>query len=218
MIIAIDGTASSGKTSVARELSSCLDFPLVPTGLIYRAITLKALDEKVTPDQDKNLSQMLAKTKIDLFYENKQVSVILDGVEISYVDLRSEQVSNFVAQFSCKPFVREFVRDVQHLQAKKFKDIIVEGRDIGSVVFPNADFKFFVTANLETRAMRCQNEFLKNGENVTFEEVKEMLSQRDKKDQNRQISPLVQTKDAILIDTTNLSIAGAVEKILEYVL
>lgn len=217
MIIAIDGTASSGKTSVAKELSLRLDFPLVPTGLVYRALTLKALKENITPSQNKKLFEMIEKTKIDLVYQNKQVSVVLDDVVMPYDELRSELVSNFVAQFACKPYVREFVRKVQHFQAEKFKNVIVEGRDIGSVVFPNADFKFFITANLETRAERCQKEFLKNGEKMTVDQAKEMLFQRDMKDRTRQISPLIQTSDSILIDTTNLSISEAVEKMIEHV-
>lgn len=214
MIIAIDGTASSGKTSISKELSSRLGFPLVPTGLIYRAVTLKAQNQNISPAQDDKLKTMIENTKIDLIYHDKEVLVCLDDVLIAYEDLRSEKISNEVAFYSVKPFIREFVRKVQRQTAEKFKNVVVEGRDIGSVVFPNADFKFFVDADSETRAKRRLQEYLKNGENVTLEEVKKELFARDNQDKTRDISPLVMTSDSILVDTSGLSVEQTVEKMI----
>ena len=215
MIIAIDGTASSGKTSAAKELSKRLDVPLLPTGLIYRAITLKAINENIVPENQSGLSKMLESTTIETVYMNKSVSVYLDKLPVSYELLKSEKVSENVAKYACIPFVREYVRKIQRQQADWHKNIIVEGRDIGSIVFPNADIKFFVDADLETRAIRRQKEFLNAGENMSLEQVKEAIIERDEADRQRAISPLIMTSDAILIDTSNMSVMQVVDLMIE---
>lgn len=215
MIIAIDGTASSGKTSAAKELSKRLDVPLLPTGLIYRAITLKAINENIVPENQSGLSKMLESTTIETVYMNKSVSVYLDKLPVSYEFLKSEKVSENVAKYSCIPFVREYVRKIQRQQAKTYKNIIVEGRDVGSIVFPNADIKFFVDADLETRAIRRQKEFLNAGENMSLEQVKEAIIERDEADRKRMISPLIMTSDAILIDTSSMSVMQVVDLMIE---
>ncbi len=215
MIIAIDGTASSGKTSAAKELSKRLDVPLLPTGLIYRAITLKAINENIVPENQSGLSKMLESTTIETVYMNKSVSVYLDKLPVSYELLKSEKVSENVAKYACIPFVREYVRKIQRQQADLHKNIIVEGRDIGSIVFPNADIKFFVDADLETRAIRRQKEFLNAGENMSLEQVKEAIIERDEADRKRMISPLIMTSDAILIDTSNMNVMQVVDLMIE---
>lgn len=215
MIIAIDGTASSGKTSAAKELSKRLDVPLLPTGLIYRAITLKAINENIVPENQSGLSKMLESTTIETVYMDKSVSVYLDKLPVSYELLKSEKVSENVAKYACIPFVREFVRKIQRQQADWHKNIIVEGRDIGSIVFPNADIKFFVDADLETRAIRRQKEFLNAGENMSLEQVKEAIIERDEADRKRMISPLIMTSDAILIDTSNMNVMQVVDLMIE---
>ena len=215
MIIAIDGTASSGKTSAAKELSKRLDVPLLPTGLIYRAITLKAINENIVPENQSGLSKMLESTTIETVYMNKSVSVYLDKLPVSYELLKSEKVSENVAKYACIPFVREYVRKIQRQQADLHKNIIVEGRDIGSIVFPNADIKFFVDADLETRAIRRQKEFLNAGENMSLEQVKEAIIERDEADRKRMISPLIMTSDAILIDTSNMNVIQVVDLMIE---
>lgn len=215
MIIAIDGTASSGKTSAAKELSKRLDIPLLPTGLIYRAITLKAINENIVPENQSGLSKMLESTTIETVYMDKSVSVYLDKLPVSYELLKSEKVSENVAKYACIPFVREYVRKIQRQQADLHKNIIVEGRDIGSIVFPNADIKFFVDADLETRAIRRQKEFLNAGENMSLEQVKEAIIERDEADRKRMISPLIMTSDAILIDTSNMNVMQVVDLMIE---
>lgn len=215
MIIAIDGTASSGKTSASRELSKRLNIPLLPTGLIYRAITLKALSENISPDNKFALLKMIERTEIDLVYMNKEVSIYLDRLPVSYEQLKSQDVSENVAHYSCIPFVREFVRKIQKEQANKYADVIVEGRDIGSVVFPNADIKFFVDADLETRAKRRQKEYLSKGENLSLEKVKEIINARDEEDRHREISPLIMTSDSVLIDTSDMTILGVVDEMIQ---
>lgn len=215
MIIAIDGTASSGKTSASRELSKRLNIPLLPTGLIYRAITFKALGENISPDNKSALLKMIERTEIDLVYMNKEVSIYLDRLPVSYEELKSQEVSENVAHYSCIPFVREFVRKIQKEQAKKYADVIVEGRDIGSVVFPNADIKFFVDADLETRAKRRQKEYLSKGENLSLEKVKEIINARDEEDRHRVLSPLIMTSDSVLIDTSDMTILGVVDEMIQ---
>lgn len=215
MIIAIDGTASSGKTSASRELSKRLNIPLLPTGLIYRAITFKALGENISPDNKSALLKMIERTEIDLVYMNKEVSIYLDRLPVSYEELKSQEVSENVAHYSCIPFVREFVRKIQKEQAKKYADVIVEGRDIGSVVFPNADIKFFVDADLETRAKRRQKEYLLKGENLSLEKVKEIINARDEEDRHRVLSPLIMTSDSVLIDTSDMTILGVVDEMIQ---
>ncbi len=215
MIIAIDGTASSGKTSASRELSKRLNIPLLPTGLIYRAITFKALGENISPDNKSALLKMIERTEIDLVYMNKEVSIYLDRLPVSYEELKSQDVSENVAHYSCIPFVREFVRRIQKEQAKKYADVIVEGRDIGSVVFPNADIKFFVDADLETRAKRRQKEYLSKGENLSLEKVKEIINARDEEDRHRVLSPLIMTSDSVLIDTSDMTILGVVDEMIQ---
>lgn len=215
MIIAIDGTASSGKTSAAKELSKRLDVPLLPTGLIYRTITLKAINENIVPENQSGLSKMLESTTIETVYMNKSVSVYLDKLPVSYELLKSEKVSENVAKYACIPFVREYVRKIQRQQADLHKNIIVEGRDIGSIVFPNADIKFFVDADLETRAIRRQKEFLNAGENMSLEQVKEAIIERDEADRKRMISPLIMTSDSILIDTSNMNVMQVVDLMIE---
>lgn len=215
MIIAIDGTASSGKTSASRELSKRLNIPLLPTGLIYRAITFKALSENISPDNKFALLKMIERTEIDLVYMNKEVSIYLDRLPVSYEELKSQEVSENVALYSCIPFVREFVRKIQKEQAKKYADVIVEGRDIGSVVFPNADIKFFVDADLETRARRRQKEYLSKGENLSLEKVKEIINARDEEDRHRVLSPLIMTSDSVLIDTSDMTILGVVDEMIQ---
>lgn len=215
MIIAIDGTASSGKTSASRELSKRLNIPLLPTGLIYRAITFKALSENISPDNKFALLKMIERTEVDLVYMNKEVSIYLDRLPVSYEQLKSQDVSENVAHYSCIPFVREFVRKIQKEQANKYADVIVEGRDIGSVVFPNADIKFFVDADLETRAKRRQKEYLLKGENLSLEKVKEIINERDEEDRHRVLSPLIMTSDSVLIDTSDMTILGVVDEMIQ---
>ena len=158
---------------------------------------------------------MLERTTIETVYMNKNVSVYLDKLPVAYEILKGENVSENVTKYSCIPFVREFVRKIQRQQADLHKNIIVEGRDIGSVVFPNANIKFFVDADLETRVERCQKELLRAGENLSFEQVKALIIQRDEADRQRAISPLIMTSDAILIDTSNMSVSEVVDTMIE---
>ncbi len=211
MIITIDGTASSGKSTTAKQLSKVLQIPMLTTGSIYRAITLKVLNNKIDISDDDALKYMLKNTNLKSVYADNDTMIYLDGKKCNKEDLGSPVVSNTTPLISCKPFVREFVRKIQRGAAKASKDIIVEGRDIGTVVFPNADFKFFVDASLEERSKRRMHEYQMTNPNITLGEVQTALDKRDKEDEHRDISPLIKAADAIVIDTTNTSVEEAVE-------
>lgn len=212
MIITIDGTASSGKTSVARAFATRLDFPLLGTGLIYRAITFKALKNVISFSDISGLQKMLDETEIESKFTKGKLTIYLDKIPMTNDELHEQSISENVAHYASIPFVREFVRKIQRKQAEIHKNIIVEGRDIGSVVFPNADYKFFIDADLETRAKRRFEDLVKNGENVKFEDVKKELANRDHEDSHREISPLIITSDSIYIDSSQRSIAEVVEE------
>ena len=211
MIITIDGTASSGKSTVSKLLSKELKIPMLTTGSIYRAITLKVLNNKIDYNDDKSLKEMLKNTKLRSQYSGDGTIIYLDDKICEKDQLGSPIVSNTTPLIACKPFVREFVRKIQRETAKNSKDIIVEGRDIGTVVFPNADFKFFIDASLEERAKRRMKEYQESNPNITLEEVIKDLDKRDKEDEHRDISPLVKADDATVIDTTNITAEQAVK-------
>lgn len=211
MIIAIDGTASSGKSTAAKNLSKALNIPMLTTGSIYRAITLKVLNNNINYTNNEQLKKMLKQTKLRSEYTGDGTAIFVDGLFYPKEDLNSPQVSNTTPLIACKPFVREFVRKIQRDTAKSSKDIIVEGRDIGTVVFPNADFKFFIDASLEERSKRRMQEYKQTNPNITLKEVIKDLDKRDKEDENRDVSPLVKADDAIIIDNTNITKEQAVE-------
>ena len=215
MIITIDGTASSGKSTVSKLLSKELKIPMLTTGSIYRAITLKVLSSKIDYNDDKSLEEMLKNTKLRSQYSGNGTIIYLDDKICEKDQLGSPIVSNTTPLIACKPFVREFVRKIQRGAAKSSKDIIVEGRDIGTVVFPYADFKFFIDASLEERAKRRMKEYQQTNPNITLEEGIKDLDKRDKEDEHRDISPLVKADDAIVIDTTAITAEQAVEMIVK---
>ncbi len=213
MIITFDGTTSSGKSTIAKTLAKQTGICYVTTGLIYRAITKKCLNLDVQPDNDEKIKFILDTTTIEYIQDKDKGYIKLDGLVQSPNELASPEVSKMTPKYACKEFVREHVRDIQKDLAKNNEDIIVEGRDIGSVVFPNADFKFYVDADLKTRAERRFIDYIKQGKNITLDQVIKDVQARDEQDQHRQHSPLIMTSDCILIDTTTLSVQECVDKI-----
>lgn len=215
MVIAIDGTASSGKSSVSKELAKRLGFPLLGTGAVYRAIAHKALFMNIEPDDDAALAQMLESTEIESVSNAGGSTVYVDKMPVPESRLNSPEVGHVVASYAVKDFIRVFVRSIQHKAARDNENIIVEGRDIGSVVFPDADIKFFIDADLETRAKRRYEDFLRQGKNISLDEVIRELQTRDEQDKHRNLSPLIMTSDAILIDSSDLTIAQVVDELVE---
>lgn len=213
MIIAIDGTSGSGKSSLAKYLATTLGFGFFSAGMFYRAITNKALSLNISPEDDESLKTMIETTKIIYTFNGSENIMKVDGIDVTS-SLHNEIISENVAKYACKPYIREFVRRLQQDLPSHNENIVMEGRDIGSVIFPNADFKLYVDCNVETRAKRRFLDLEKSDPSLTYEKVLEDLKDRDFRDSTREISPLVMCKDALLLDTSNLS----KEKCLEWVL
>lgn len=213
MIITFDGTTGGGKSTIAKALSKQTGICFVSTGSIYRAITNKFLNLGITPDDEEKIKFILDTTSLEYLHNKDKNIVKVDGLIQQDKDIRSPEVSNATPLYACKDFVREYVRDIQKSLANQYDDIIVEGRDIGSVVFPNADFKFYVDADLKTRAERRFMDYIKQGKNVTLEQVIKDVQERDNQDRHREHSPLIMTSDSILIDTTDLTVQECVDKI-----
>ncbi len=195
MIVAIDGPSAAGKSSTAAKLAEKLNFVHVNTGNFYRRIAYLCLQNKVKPE-DVSQAVALAKT--------------VDFENIPQTGLFSKQVNQAVADYSMIPELRQVVERAQKQIANK-QNIVMEGRDIGTVIFPQAEFKFFLTADPETRAKRRFHD-VKNKQNITLEQVRKTLTERDLTDKTRKISPLKQATDAILIDSSGLTLEQVVEK------
>ncbi len=217
MIIAIDGTSSSGKSSIAKELGRRLGFHVLGTGSLYRAVALKMLNLSIDLSDDEMIKTMLSTSKIESHFENGVISISIDGIDTPMSTLNSQEVSALSAEVAQKPFVREFIRSIQHAEAEKHQHIIVEGRDIGSVVFPDAEIKLYIDADIVTRAKRKQATYHENGEDVKLEEVIRQLEQRDKEDRERDISPLIMTSTSIFVDTSAETLDQSVNKIIDLI-
>ena len=212
MIIAIDGTSGSGKSTIAKKLAKNLKFGFFSAGELYRAITVKVLDLHINENEDDKLKYVIETTNIQYSFNGSENVMLLDGIDITH-KLHTEEVSNFVSKISCKNFIREFVRKIQRETPKYNEHIIMEGRDIGTVIFPDADLKIFVDCKIETRAKRRMSDYLKLGEDVSIESVIEALKDRDYRDTHRDISPLVMSENSFLIDTTLNDVATSLDLI-----
>lgn len=201
MIIAIDGTSGSGKSTLAKNLAKKLNFGFFSAGSLYRAITFKALNLHIKDDEDDKLQYMIEHTNIVYTYNGTSNVMKVDGIDIME-KLHNEEISANVAKYACKPYIREFVRVLQRNTKEHNEHIVMEGRDIGSVIFPDADFKVYVDCKVESRAKRRFAELEARGEKVTYNQVLEDLKDRDYRDMHREISPLIMCENAYLIDST----------------
>lgn len=201
MIIAIDGTSGSGKSTLAKRLAKQLNFGFFSAGSLYRAITYKALNLHISDSEDDKLQYLIEHTNIVYTYNGTNNVMLLDGIDVME-NLHAEEISANVAKYSCKPYIREFVRKLQRDTKEHNENIVMEGRDIGSVIFPDADFKVYVDCKVESRAKRRFAELQEKGDKATYEQVLEDLKDRDYRDMHREISPLVMCENAFLIDST----------------
>lgn len=210
-VIAIDGPAGAGKSTVARLAAKKLDYTYIDTGAMYRAVALKTLrqNKEVT---DELILDTAKDINIDLRYEGGATKIFTDGENVTN-EIRSPEVSKIVSQVARLGAVREKLTELQRDMAKRGR-VIMDGRDIGTKVLPNADLKIFLTASIDERAKRRFNELKKKGHDVDFDEIKKSVAARDKADSEREIAPLKQADDAILLDTTELGIDDVVKKIL----
>ena len=214
--VAVDGPAGSGKSTITKMVAKSLGFNYVDTGAMYRALTYNFLSNGLDELEEEKIKELLSKTDFKVEY--------VDGVQYVYVNneevsdkIRTAEVSKFTSLFAKSPAVRDFLIDTQRNLANT-NNIIMDGRDIASVVLPNADVKIFLTASVEERARRRVLDFERQGiENVDFEKVKEDIKARDWQDENRDIAPLIKVESATLIDTTSLTIDEVVKKMTELV-
>jgi cytidylate kinase len=215
MIVAIDGPAGAGKSTVAKILAKRLGFLYIDTGAMYRALTLKALENNIDISDEQRINQLALNTSIDLLNNpNGPLKVILDGRDVS-LDIRKPQITQVVSDVSKIKEVRQVLVKLQRELGQR-GDCVLEGRDIGTVVFPDAQKKFFIDASAQVRVNRRFKELKGLNQDVAENDVAKDLSNRDKIDSTREISPLRKADDAIYIDTTNLSIEEVVEKMLEF--
>ena len=215
MIIAIDGPAASGKSTTAIGVAKCLGITYLDTGAMYRAVTFGLIENDIKFEDSSELDNYLKQIKLRLSETKSGVIINLDGRNISK-EIRSSKVTENVSEVSALKNVRDSMVLIQRKMAKK-NDCILEGRDIGTVVFPNADFKFFLIAVEIVRAKRRQNDLKKMGEQKSIDNVTTDIIKRDHKDSTRKHSPLIKSENAIIIDTSNLGINKVIDKIVNIV-
>jgi len=215
MIVAIDGPAASGKSTTAKMVAKKLKMTYLDTGAMYRAVTLALLRSNTDLDDYDSVCQVVDELELDIYDQGSKTVVRLDGEDVSQA-IRSMQVTENVSAVSAVKYVREAMVEIQRNIGKK-TNCVVEGRDIGTVVFPDAEFKIFMVADVKMRAERRLKELHEMGENRSLQEVMTDLKRRDEKDSTRSHSPLQKAHEAIEIDTSMLSIDQQVEKIINLV-
>lgn len=214
-IIAIDGPAGSGKSTLARLLAEKLGFTYIDTGAMYRAVALRAYEQEIDIEDKNSLKDFCS--KINLYFENKNGSnkIFIDGKDYSE-KIRTPFVSQLSSKVSSQKVVRDAMVKAQRSLAEK-GSVIMEGRDIGTVVFPDADVKLYLDASPEVRGKRRYMELKEKGEDVSLDKIIEEVRARDKRDSTRQHAPLTMAKDAVYIDTGNMGLQDVLAKMLKIV-
>lgn len=205
--IAVDGPSGAGKSTIAKAIAAKLSIDYIDTGAMYRAVGYKMLKDGIAMDDLPAIERMLADTEIDF----SQGNIYLDGENVNGY-IRTEEISRQASDCSALGIVRAKLTEQQQKMGEK-KSVIMDGRDIGTVVFPDAEYKFFITASAEERAARRYKELIEKGQDVTFEKVLADIKQRDYNDSNREINPLRKADDVLEIDTTEMSIDEVVNLI-----
>ncbi len=210
--VAVDGPAGSGKSTISKKAAQILGFEYIDTGAMYRALTLKVLNKGLDPQKKEEVISLLKDTDID-FIDNH---IYLDG-EMVDDEIRQNIISQNVSYIAAIKEVREAMVKIQQKMAK-YKSVIMDGRDIITVVLPNADFKVFVNASVEERSRRRYKELIEKGEkDITLEQIMEDIERRDYIDSNREIAPLVKTEDSYLLDTTSYTIEESVDLLVSFI-
>jgi len=211
MSIAIDGPAGAGKSTIAQKLSKIYKLMYINTGAMYRAVTLVALKNNILPTDVKALTELVL--KLNMHFENDRL--LLDNVDIND-EITTPYIGNNVSNYAAVPEVREILVQLQQVMAGKY-DVIMDGRDIGTVVLKNSKYKFFLTATAEERARRRFNEFKEKGMEVKFDDILNDIVKRDYIDTHREYNPLRKAIDAIEIDTSFMNIDQVVNSISEHI-
>ncbi len=209
--VAIDGPAGAGKSTIAKRLAKELGFVYVDTGAMYRAIGLYMLKNSVDGRDEAAVSEAVKNVEVTLSYDDGVQCVYLNGEDVSGM-IRTEEVSALASQTSAYQAVREKLLDLQRTMAKN-NDVLMDGRDIGTTILPNADVKIYLTASVETRAKRRYDEYIAKGQTCDLAEIEEDIKTRDHNDMTRKISPLKKADDAIEVDSSNMNIDEVVETI-----
>lgn len=211
--VAIDGPAGAGKSTIARAISREMSFVYVDTGALYRAIGLYMIKNRI--DGDESIISALNRVKVDLKFVDNEQKIFLCGEEVS-CEIRTPEVSMMASRVSAILAVREFLLDLQRDLAKK-NNVIMDGRDIGTVILPDANVKIFLTASLEKRAERRYKEMLGKGIDVTYDGILSDIKKRDYDDSHRKVAPLKPAADAILVDTSDYSLEESIKLVLDVI-
>lgn len=215
MIVAIDGPAGSGKGTITKLVGKKLGLVYIDTGAMYRCVTLECLNKNVKIEEIESLREILENIDIEFLSENDEQRVLLNGKDVT-LKIRSKEVNEYVSPVSTVRIVRDKMTDLQR-KMSALKDVIMEGRDIGTTVFPNADVKVYMDASPEERANRRYKQNIEKGITTSYEEILANVKERDYIDSHREISPLKQAEDAVYVDSTNMTIeevALEIEKII----
>lgn len=210
--IAIDGPAGAGKSTIAKKVAKELSFIYVDTGAMYRAMAYFLLQQNVKGEDTKAIEENCGGANISIEYQNGEQVVLLNGENVNPY-LRSEEVGNMASVSSANPKVRKQLLLLQRNLAAK-NNVVMDGRDIGTTILPKAEVKIYLTASVETRAKRRSMELTEKGIPCDLEEIQRDIAQRDERDMNREVSPLRQAEDAILVDSSNMTIQEVTDKII----
>lgn len=213
--IAIDGPAGAGKSTIAKKLAADLGYVYVDTGAMYRAFAYYFLSNGISSDDESEIAKACENVDISIAYVNGEQQVLLNGENVNGV-IRNEEVGNMASATSVYPVVRTKLVELQRKLAEK-QDVIMDGRDIGTVVLPNANVKIYLTASSLVRAKRRYDELTAKGVVCDIKEIEQDIIDRDYRDMNREVSPLKQAEDAVLLDSSELDIDGVVERMKEII-
>ena len=211
--IAIDGPAGAGKSTIARRVAKELSFIYVDTGAMYRAMALYLLRKEVNKDDTEQIGNICQDAEISIEYQNGEQTVLLNDENVNSY-LRTEEVGNMASVSSAVPRVREKLLSLQRKLARDMS-VVMDGRDIGTTILPDADVKIYLTASSLTRAKRRYLELQEKGTVCNLDEIQKDIEERDQRDMNREISPLRQAEDAVLVDSSDLTIQQVVDRILQ---
>ena len=210
--IAIDGPAGAGKSTIAKRAAKELSFIYVDTGAMYRSIALGLLRGGVDIEDTQALEKALEQIEVSIGYENHEQQVFLNQENVSGL-IRTEEVSRMASAASAKPQVRAKLTELQRSLARR-EDVLMDGRDIGTMILPDAQLKIYLTASVHTRALRRYKELIERGEDCSLEDIEKDIEERDYRDMHRETAPLCQAEDAVLIDSSEMTIDEVVERII----
>lgn len=211
--VAIDGPAGAGKSTIAKLVAKEKGYIYVDTGAMYRGLAIHFLDKGIQPQETEKVIEACKDAEVTIAYEDAVQHVYLNGKDISS-RLRNEEVGNMASVTSALPEVRKKLLELQQNLAKT-QNVIMDGRDIGTCVLPHADVKVYLTASVETRAKRRYQELQEKGEDCNLEEIAHDIEERDRRDMTREIAPLKQAEDAVLVDSSDMTIAEVVKTIVD---